>query len=108
MARNRVHIEAPREQVFAVLADAERYPDWVVGAAAVEEQDDGFPAVGSRFRHRVGLRPFALSDHTEVVEVDPPRRIALKAKARPLGTAEIVIELDERAGGTDVLMREGA
>ncbi|MFL5901828.1 MAG: SDR family NAD(P)-dependent oxidoreductase [Solirubrobacterales bacterium] len=106
MSRNRVHIEAPREEVFAVLADADRYPDWVVGAAAVEEQDDEFPAVGSRFHHRVGLRPFALSDHTEVVDVDPPRRIALKAKARPLGTADIVIELDERAGGTDVLMRE--
>jgi uncharacterized protein YndB with AHSA1/START domain len=106
MARNRVHIEAPREEVFAVLADAERYPDWVVGAATVKEYDDEFPAVGSRFYHRVGLSPFTLSDNTEVVEVEPPRLIALKAKARPLGTADIVIELDQRAGGTDVFMRE--
>jgi short-subunit dehydrogenase/uncharacterized protein YndB with AHSA1/START domain len=106
MARNRVHIEAPRKEIFAVLVEAERYPDWVVGAAAVKEHDDEFPAVGSRFRHQVGLRPFALSDHTEVIDVDPPRRIALKAKARPLGTANIVIELDERAGGTDIFMRE--
>jgi uncharacterized protein YndB with AHSA1/START domain len=50
MARNRVHIEASRDDVFAVLADAERYPDWVVGAAEVERHDDEFPAVGSRFR----------------------------------------------------------
>jgi NAD(P)-dependent dehydrogenase (short-subunit alcohol dehydrogenase family)/uncharacterized protein YndB with AHSA1/START domain len=107
MARNRVHIAASPEEVFAVLADAERYPDWVVGAADVREQDGDFPAVGSRFHHQVGLRPFALSDHTEVVEVDPPWKITLKAKARPLGTADIAIELEERAGGTDVLMREG-
>lgn len=77
-----------------------------MGAAAVVEHDPEFPAPGSRFRHKVGLRPIALSDHTEVVDVDPPRRIALKAKARPLGTADIVLELEERAGGTDVLIEE--
>jgi NAD(P)-dependent dehydrogenase (short-subunit alcohol dehydrogenase family)/uncharacterized protein YndB with AHSA1/START domain len=107
MARNRIHVEAPIGEVFAVLADAERYPDWVVGAATVVEHDDGFPAAGTSFRHRVGLRPFALSDRTEVLAVDPPRRIELHAKARPFGTAAIVIELSERAGGTDVLLEEG-
>jgi NAD(P)-dependent dehydrogenase (short-subunit alcohol dehydrogenase family)/uncharacterized protein YndB with AHSA1/START domain len=106
MARNRVHIEATPEQVFGVLADAERYPDWVVGASRVTDHDPDFPAAGARFSHRVGLRPLTLSDHTEVVSVDPPRRIELKAKARPLGTADIEIELRERAGGTEVTLTE--
>jgi short-subunit dehydrogenase/uncharacterized protein YndB with AHSA1/START domain len=107
MARNRIHIVASPEQVFAVLADPCRYAEWVVGAATVRDADDDFPAPGSRFHHRVGMRPFTLADHTEVAAVDPPWRIELKAKARPLGTADIALELSERNGGTEVLMVEG-
>jgi NAD(P)-dependent dehydrogenase (short-subunit alcohol dehydrogenase family)/uncharacterized protein YndB with AHSA1/START domain len=106
MARNRIHIEASPRHVFEVLSDPECYPGWVVGAADTIKFDDEFPAPGSSFRHRVGLGPLTLSDRTSVVDVDPPRRIELKAKARPLGTADIVIELSERAGGTDLLMEE--
>jgi NAD(P)-dependent dehydrogenase (short-subunit alcohol dehydrogenase family)/uncharacterized protein YndB with AHSA1/START domain len=106
MARNRIHIEASPRHVFEVLSDPECYPGWVVGAADTIKFDEEFPAPGSSFRHRVGLGPLTLSDRTSVVDVDPPRRIELKAKARPLGTADIVIELSERAGGTDLLMEE--
>jgi NAD(P)-dependent dehydrogenase (short-subunit alcohol dehydrogenase family)/uncharacterized protein YndB with AHSA1/START domain len=107
VARNRVHIQASPEEVFAVLSDAERYPEWVVGAAGIRDQDEDFPAVGSRFHHKVGSWPIGLKDHTEVLESDPPRRLALKAKARPLGTATIEIELRESEAGTEVLMEEG-
>jgi NAD(P)-dependent dehydrogenase (short-subunit alcohol dehydrogenase family)/uncharacterized protein YndB with AHSA1/START domain len=106
MAANRVHIDASVEEVFAVLSDPERYPEWVVGAAGVREHDEEFPAVGSRFHHRVGGWPLNLKDHTEVVEVEPPNRLVLKAKARPLGTALIELELREGAGGTEVRMEE--
>jgi NAD(P)-dependent dehydrogenase (short-subunit alcohol dehydrogenase family)/uncharacterized protein YndB with AHSA1/START domain len=107
LARNRVHIEASPERVFAVLADAERYPEWVVGAAGTLTADDDFPAPGTSFQHRVGLGPLTLSsDVTEVLELDSPRRIVLKAKARPLGTAQVTIELTARAGGTELLMEE--
>jgi NAD(P)-dependent dehydrogenase (short-subunit alcohol dehydrogenase family)/uncharacterized protein YndB with AHSA1/START domain len=106
MARNRVHIDAAPEEVFAVLADPHRYPEWVVGASGVRDHDEGFPAVGSRFHHDVGSWPLGISDHTEVVEVEPPHRIVLKAKARPLGTAVIAIELEESAGGTELTLEE--
>ena len=108
MARNRVHIEASPERVFAVLAEAERYPDWVVGPGGTVRADEDFPAPGSRFRHRVGLGPLALTDTTEVLEAEAPRRLLLKAKARPLGTARVTLELKPSAGGTDVLMEEVA
>ncbi|MBS1843581.1 MAG: SDR family NAD(P)-dependent oxidoreductase [Actinobacteria bacterium] len=107
IATNRAHITATPEQVFAVLADADRYPDWVVGASHTVDSDAEFPAPGARFRHRVGIRPLALTDYTEVVALDPPRRIELKAKARPLGTADITITLREVAEGTEVKMVEG-
>jgi NAD(P)-dependent dehydrogenase (short-subunit alcohol dehydrogenase family)/uncharacterized protein YndB with AHSA1/START domain len=106
MARNRVHIDAAPEEVFAVLSNPNCYPEWVVGAAGVRDHDENFPEVGSRFHHKVGTWPLSLKDHTEVVEVDPPRRIVLKAKARPLGTATIEIDLVESAGGTELTMEE--
>jgi NAD(P)-dependent dehydrogenase (short-subunit alcohol dehydrogenase family)/uncharacterized protein YndB with AHSA1/START domain len=106
MARNRVHIDATPEDVFAVLSNPNCYPRWVVGAAGVRDHDESFPAVGSRFYHEVGTWPVNLKDHTEVVEVEPPRRLVLKAKARPLGTAVIELDLEESAGGTELTMDE--
>lgn len=106
MARNRVHIHASPEEVFAVLSEARRYPEWVVGAAGIRGEDEEFPAVGSRFHHKVGSWPVGLKDYTEVLEIEPPTRLLLKAKARPLGTATIELELRESAGGTELLMEE--
>jgi NAD(P)-dependent dehydrogenase (short-subunit alcohol dehydrogenase family)/uncharacterized protein YndB with AHSA1/START domain len=106
MARNRVHIHAAPEEVFAVLSDPGRYPEWVVGAAGVRDYDEDFPAVGSQFHHKVGTLPISLKDHTEVLEAEPPRRLVLKANARPLGTARIELDLKEREGGTELRMEE--
>jgi NAD(P)-dependent dehydrogenase (short-subunit alcohol dehydrogenase family)/uncharacterized protein YndB with AHSA1/START domain len=106
MACNRVHIHAAPEDVFAVLADPERYPEWVVGAAGIRDYDEEFPQVGSRFHHKVGPGPINIRDYSEVVEADPPRRLVLKAKARPLGTATIELDLRESADGTEVRMQE--
>lgn len=106
MARNRVHIDAAPEDVFAVLSNPYCYPEWVVGASGVRDHDESFPEVGSRFHHKVGTWPLKVKDHTEVTEVEPPHRIVLRAKARPLGTAMIEIDLEESAGGTELSMDE--
>jgi NAD(P)-dependent dehydrogenase (short-subunit alcohol dehydrogenase family)/uncharacterized protein YndB with AHSA1/START domain len=106
MARNRVTIFAPREAVFAVLADADRYPDWVVGARKVRHHDPDFPEVGTKFHHEVGVWPATLADHTEVLACEPPRRIVLKAKARPFGTARVELCLEATKDRTTVLMIE--
>jgi NAD(P)-dependent dehydrogenase (short-subunit alcohol dehydrogenase family) len=78
----------------------------VVGAADMLEADTDFPAPGTRFRHRVGIGPLTTADFTEVLELEPARRILLRAKARPLGTARIELTLRELAGGTEVKMVE--
>lgn len=106
MARNRVHIHATPEEVFAVLSDPECYPKWVVGADTIRGYDEEFPAVGSRFHHKVGPGPINIRDHSEVIEIDEPRRLVLKAKARPMGTATIKLDLEESEDGTEVLMEE--
>ncbi len=106
MAVNEIHIDAPPERVFAVLADWRSYADWVVGSRTMRGVDPGFPAAGTRFHHQVGWGPLNLNDHTTVLEVDQPRRLVLKAKARPLGTAVVALDMKREAGGTRVYMRE--
>ncbi len=108
MATTHNQIDAPPERVFAVLADPKSYADWVVGSDAIRDADPNWPAVGSRFHHRVGVGPLKVNDHTEVVDVEPPRRIVLHARARPVGTALVTLRLEPRDGGTYVTMRETA
>jgi NAD(P)-dependent dehydrogenase (short-subunit alcohol dehydrogenase family)/uncharacterized protein YndB with AHSA1/START domain len=106
MARNRIHIDAPPERVAEVLSDPPCYPRWVVGAEAVRDSDESFPAAGSRFHHSVAFGPWSLRDHTEVLESELPSRIVLEAKARPLGTARIELSLTPDRGGTEVTIEE--
>lgn len=107
MAINEIHINTPPERVFEVLADYRSYGHWVVGSRRMRGMDPGFPAAGTRFHHQVGVGPLHLNDHTQVLEVDQPRKLILKAKARPfLGTAVVDLTLEPRDGGTHVTMRE--
>jgi uncharacterized protein YndB with AHSA1/START domain len=106
MARNRKFIDAPPEQVFAVLVDADSYGDWVVGSKEIRAADAAFPAPGSRFHHSVGIGRLLVKDHTEVLESDPPRRLKLEARARPLGSATVTLELAPLGTGTEVTMIE--
>jgi uncharacterized protein YndB with AHSA1/START domain len=108
MATNHRQMNAAPDRVFEVLTDADLYADWVVGAHKVRDADASWPAVGSRFHHRVGVGPLKLNDHTEVIENTPPRKLVLHARARPLGTAIVTMLLEERAGGTWVTMTETA
>jgi uncharacterized protein YndB with AHSA1/START domain len=108
MATNHIQIAAPPDRVFAALANADNYGDWVVGSDVIRDADSTWPKVGSRFYHRVGVGPVKVNDHTEVLESDPPHRLVLHARARPLGTAEVGMRLTERDGGTYVTMTETA
>jgi uncharacterized protein YndB with AHSA1/START domain len=108
MATTRAQIKASADEVFAALANPENYGDWVVGSDTIREADPEWPKVGSRFHHRVGFGLLKVNDHTEVLEVDPPHRLVMHARARPLGTANVTMLLAERDGGTDVTMIEVA
>jgi uncharacterized protein YndB with AHSA1/START domain len=107
MARNVTTFPIPIEQVFAVLADPKTYAYWVVGADSIRDADASWPAVGAKLHHRVGVGPFKLNDNTEVLEVHKPVRLVLQARARPLGTARVILELIDLGDGTQVTMIEG-
>jgi uncharacterized protein YndB with AHSA1/START domain len=106
VSTNRRFIPAAPEAVWRVLADPSSYGHWVVGSKRIRDADPAWPEPGSRFHHTVGVGPLSLDDHTESLASDPPRRLVLRAKARPLGLAKVEIELEPQDGGTCVTLRE--
>ncbi len=106
MARNEIEIGATPERVWAVLADAERYSDWVLGAQEIEEADASWPAVGARMRHRTGVGPLTVEDDTVVEESDPGTRLVLRAHLGAAGAFRISLELLASPSGTKLVMHE--
>ena len=96
----------PPTAVWDALADSRGYGYWVVGSKVIRDADPEWPAPGARFHHTIGVGPLTLSDHTESLEADPPRRLQIRAKGRPVGTASVTFELEPRDGGTLVRMIE--
>jgi uncharacterized protein YndB with AHSA1/START domain len=108
MARNLATFPVPIKQVFAVLADPQTYAYWVVGSDSIRDADASWPAVGAKLHHRVGVGPLKINDNTEVLEVSEPVHLVLQARARPLGTARVILDLVDLGGGyTQVTMVEG-
>jgi uncharacterized protein YndB with AHSA1/START domain len=107
MARNVAVFPVPIKQVFAVLADPKTYGYWVVGSDSIRDADASWPAAGAKLHHRVGVGPFKLNDNTEVLEVTEPVHLVLQARARPLGTARVVLDLVDLGDRTQVTMVEG-
>jgi uncharacterized protein YndB with AHSA1/START domain len=99
-------IEATPEEIFAVLLDAWSYEDWVVGCKDIRSVDETWPGPGARLHHTVGVGPVEVQDSTAVVEVDPPRRLTLEARAEPAGVARVVFTLEPGDGVTEVTMFE--
>jgi uncharacterized protein YndB with AHSA1/START domain len=98
--------DVPPERAYEVLSEPRRYALWVTGARDVEDADGDWPEVGAEFRHRQGVWPLQIRDTTQVVAADPPRRLELEARVRPLLVARVVLTLRPDGGGTRVTMEE--
>lgn len=106
MSQNRALIPASPPRVWSVLADGAAFKDWVVGCRRVRRIEGGWPDVGSKVHHQVGLGPLNLNDTTTVVESQPAQRLVLRARFRPAGIARVVIELEPEGDATAVTMEE--
>lgn len=101
-------VAAPPDKVWEVLADGWLYPLWVVGAARIREVDAAWPQPSSKIHHSVGLWPLLINDDTEVLESQAGRFLHLRARAWPVGEAEVKITLTESGAGTEVVLEEDA
>ena len=106
MAHTCREIAAPPSDVFAVLADPEAYPDWLIGAANIRSYDDNWPSPGAKFHHTVGVRPFVLMDSTEVIDVEPDESLVLHVRARPLVSAVVTFRLIGKGDRCVISMEE--
>lgn len=99
MVEAEITVDAPPEQVFAVLTTPGTYPRWLRGARSIREVDEAWPEPGSSFHHTVGAAPLVLADRTTVRSIDRPSALDLRAKARPAGVADVRFRLEPLAGG---------
>jgi hypothetical protein len=107
MTEVRGQVRADADRVFAELADGWAYVGWVVGASHIRDVDAGWPAVGSKIHHKVGVWPADVSDFTESLACDPDRRLLLRARGWPLGEALVEILLEPAGPSvTEVRIRE--
>jgi len=88
-------------EVFAVVSDLARAPQWVPGLTAMTQLTPGPVAVGTQFRQRVHLAGKDLEGMLVVTALEPPRVFAHTSRAGP---AKLFghFELTPGDGGTRV------
>jgi uncharacterized protein YndB with AHSA1/START domain len=95
-------------QVFAVLNDGWTYALWVVGASRMRDVDEGWPATGTKLHHSFGVWPLLINDSTEVLEVEPGKRLVLEARGWPIGEAKVEISVEPDGDGALISIAEDA
>ncbi|MEV6013570.1 SRPBCC family protein [Streptomyces sp. NPDC051976] len=86
-------VEYPPEQVWQVLAEPERYADWVVGVSGSEPRGNAWPQVGASLTYTLSLGPWTGKGRTVVRRSQRPRFLELEADSGPFGSARIAIEV---------------
>lgn len=106
MSRVSTVVDAPADEVWAVLADGWTYANWVVGTVKIRDVEPGWPEVGRKLHHAVGVWPLLLQDETEVVACEPQQRLQLQARGWPLGEATVEVLLEPDGERTLVQLHE--
>jgi uncharacterized protein YndB with AHSA1/START domain len=106
MSVNEIHIDAPPERVFDVLADPMSYEDWVVGSSDIRDVEGAWPTEGATFHHTQFVPHVGIKDTTTVLEERRPGYLCLCVRARPLVIGKVEMRLVADNGGTRAEMVE--
>jgi hypothetical protein len=98
--------DSSSDAIWNVLSDGWTYASWVVGTSRVRAVDPHWPQPGARLHHSFGVWPLVINDHTEVLELDPGRRIRLQARGWPTGEATVEITTSPTEGSSTRLTIE--
>jgi uncharacterized protein YndB with AHSA1/START domain len=96
----------PAAQVWRCVADPYSYAHWVAGTAVIRDADPSWPAVGAQLRHRFGLWPLQVRDHSTVLAAEEPHRLVLDARAWPFGVVRAELTITSLGQGSSVTLRE--
>jgi carbon monoxide dehydrogenase subunit G len=94
-----VEIARTREDVFELLSDIERLPEWQT--SAIEAHSDGPIGEGSRVTEKRRLLGRELDTELEVVAFEPPERLTLRSLGGPVDFT-VDHELAAQSGGTQL------
>lgn len=100
------HIRATPTQVWAVLADGNRYADWVLGTHEIRFVDADWPARDTSIYYTVGWGPLTYGNRTTVSACVPDRVLELEVRAGLAGTVRVGIRLTPQRDGTLVMLEE--
>jgi hypothetical protein len=95
--------DSPPAAIWDVLSDGWTYASWVVGTSRVRDVDPSWPQPGARLHHSFGIWPLVINDNTEVLELEPGRRIRLRARGWPTGEATVEITTSPADGASTQL-----
>jgi len=73
-----ITIDAPADEVWAVLTDVERWPEWTASMQKVERRSEGDLTVGARIRIK---QPHLPAITWDVTDIDPGRRFSWTASS---------------------------
>ncbi|MFF0205205.1 SRPBCC family protein [Streptomyces sp. NPDC005017] len=95
MARRHRLIRTTPARVWDVLADGNRYAEWVVGTSSSHPVRGRWPQKGATIGYEIRLGPFRVGNETVVRRCEEGSVLELEAHAGVLGTARIALELRE-------------
>lgn len=96
-------IPAPIDDVWRVLIDSERYPEWWPSFVAYRLLTPGVTGVGARAERVVrGRLPYALRYRTVTTVLEAPRLAAYRAEGDLRGEGRFVLEPDADGRATTV------
>jgi len=93
-----VHVEAPREQVFALWTDLDRAHEWIEGLTRITDVTGPFDKAGTTYTAWFGR----IRSPTEVLEADPPRLVKTHFSSWLLRGVEQATFEDKGGGGTQL------
>lgn len=100
-----IELDAPPSNVFAMLLDIPRTPEWVTICRAVLHVDPGTPAPGWQCKQRYALRgaPFVVTWTLE--ELDPDRHVSWRGRGPAASKASIQQDLEPLDDGRRTRLR---
>jgi uncharacterized protein YndB with AHSA1/START domain len=94
------------DAVWAVLADAKRYPRWVLHVTEIGRIDGDWPTPGAAFEYRFQWGPVKLSGRATVLQANAPGHVRVRWRRGLLGVSIADISLRQFSDRTVVRMAE--
>jgi len=95
-----IDIDAPPEEVWALVTDPSRTEDWVTIHRAMKSHSDGKPRVGYEMKQTLCLRGAKFDVSWTAAEVDAPRHLKWEGRGPARSHASTEYRLTPYNGGT--------